>query len=475
MRPSAACPANLTLIFACRSCFIFLVGWLLMAAPGVFAQAVDPWTLPKEERDAWFARIRGLSGEDHQRLMQQLGITTLRPGANGNDPTAPNAANYDESKANPFPELPDPLVMKDGSKVTSASQWWNKRRGELLLLLDEHMYGRTPAHIPAVKWTEVSRASDTVAGKPVIVRMLTGHVDNTSFPSIVVDMRVTVVTPATAQRVPVILELSFNFPPGFIRQETTPGPDWKQQLISKGWGYAQFIPTSVQADNGAGLTEGIIGLVNKGSQRDPGEWGALKAWAWGASRVLDLFETDVLVDARRVGITGHSRYGKAAAVAMAYDQRFAIGYISSSGEGGLKINRRNFGEIIENVAGSGEYHWMAGNFIRYAGPLTGKDLPVDGHSLLALCAPRPVFTGCGMEGDQWVDPMGTFMACVAASPVYELLSKRGISKRTYPEPEETLDGGDVAFRQHRGGHTPAPNWPAFIAFAERYFGGSTSK
>ena len=111
-----------------------------------------------------------------------------------------------------------------------------------------------------------------------------------------------------------------------------PGPTWQQQVLARGWGYAEYIPTSVQADNGAGLTEGIIGLGNNGQPRKLDDWGVLRAWAWGASRALDYFETDPAVDAQQVGIEGHSRYGKTALVAMAYDPRFAIAYISSSGE-----------------------------------------------------------------------------------------------------------------------------------------------
>ena len=197
------------------------------------------------------------------------------------------------------------------------------------------------------------------------------------------------------------------------------GPPWQEQVLAKGWGYATLIPTTVQADNAAGLTEGIIGLCNKGQPRQPDDWGALRAWAWGASRLLDYFETDPAVDAKQVGITGHSRYGKASLVAMAYDKRFAIGYISSSGMGGAALYRRNFGERLENLAATGEFHWMAGNFLKYAGPLTPNDLPVDSHELIDLCAPRPVFIGAGEihGGDGWVDPRGMFMSAVAAGPV----------------------------------------------------------
>ena len=180
--------------------------------------------------------------------------------------------------------------------------------------------------------------------------------------------------------------------------------DWQGLVLARGWGYASLITGSVQADNGAGLTHGMIGLTNHGQPRKLDDWGVLRAWAWGASRALDYFETDKAVDAKRVGLEGHSRWGKATLVAMAYDPRFAIAYVSSSGEGGAKLSRRNAGEIVENVAGSGEYHWMAGNFLKYAGPLNWGDLPVDSHELIAMCAPRPVFISAGAtNGDGWVD------------------------------------------------------------------------
>jgi len=249
------------------------------------------------------------------------------------------------------------------------------------------------------------------------------------------------------------------------------GPTWQQQVLARGWGYAVLLPTSIQADNGAGLRQGIIGLCNQGQPRKADDWGALRAWAWGASRALDYFETNKLVDARRVGIEGHSRYGKAALVAMAYDSRFAIAYVSSSGEGGAKLHRRNWGETVENVAGSGEYHWMAGNFIKYAGPLNWNDLPVDSHELIALCAPRPVFIGAGStNGDAWVDAKGMFLAAAGAGPVYRLLGKKDLGTTELPPIETALIDGEVAFRQHGGGHTDGPNWPTFLKFAERYIG-----
>ncbi len=126
----------------------------------------------------------------------------------------------------------------------------------------------------------------------------------------------------------------------------------RSSCIAKGWGYAVLYPTSIQADGGAGLTKGIIGLVNKGQPRKPDDWGALRAWAWGASRALDYLETDKAVDAKHVGIEGLSRFGKAALVTMAYEPRFAVAFVASSGQGGAKLHRRRFGELVENAAGS---------------------------------------------------------------------------------------------------------------------------
>ncbi len=328
--------------------------------------------------------------------------TPLRRGADGRNPQADNAANYDESKANPIPTLPDALTLKNGKKVKTAKDWWTKRRPEIVEDFDREIYGRMPKNTPKVNWEVTSTARETNGGVEVITKQLLGHVDNSSYPPVTVDIQMNLSTPANATGpVPVVMEFGILFRPGAPRppqMAPPPGPTWQQQVLAKGWGYATIYPTTVQADNGAGLTKGIIGLVNKGQPRKLDDWGALRAWAWGASRALDYFETDKAVDAKHVALEGHSRYGKATAVAMAYDPRFAVAFVSSSGEGGVKLHRRNWGELVENVAAVNEYHWMAGNFLKYAGPLKWQDLPVDSHELIALCAPRPVFISAGAAG-----------------------------------------------------------------------------
>ena len=423
------------------------------------------------------APVHLIAEQDHQRMIDLLHIKSIRPGADG-DPKSPHAANYDESKAGPFSKLPDPLRLDNGKEVKTAKQWWSERRPQIAELFDREIYGRVPPHTPKVNWEVLSTTKEMNGDIPVITKKLVGHVDNSAYPAITVSIQLTVSTPADAREpVPVIMELALSPEvlaqlkkrfPQFFQQET--GPTWQQQVLAKGWGYAEYIPTSVQADNAEGLTEGIIGLCNKGQPRKLDDWGALRAWAWGASRALDYFETDKSVDARRVGIEGHSRYGKAALVAIAYDQRFAVGFISSSGEAGAKLFRRNFGEQIGNIAG-GEYYWMAGNFIKYDGPLTENDLPVDQHELIALCAPRPVFVSAGTveKGDGWVDAKGMFLAEVAAGAVYRLLGKKDLGASEFPPVGSALIDGDLGFRQHTDGHTPGPNWPTFISFAARYF------
>ena len=414
--------------------------------------------------------------QDHARMMKLLHIDSLRTGPSGN-PDSPNAANSDESKANPYPDLPDPLILDSGKKVTSAEIWWGQRRAEIKEYFDRDIYGRVPQYVPNVVWEIKSERKDSVKNIPVIKKELLGHVDNSSYSLIPVNIELTLIVPANIKiHVPVMMEFGFKFPSNFKMTDKMKNlidsmSNWQPEVLSKGWGYAILYPTSFQEDNGAGLTKGIIGLVNKGQPRKLDDWGTLRAWAWGASRALDYLKTDSLVDGEKVGIEGLSRYGKAALVTMAYDQRFAIGFIGSSGEGGASLLRRNFGELVENVASTGEYHWMAGNFLKYAGPLTSGDLPVDAHELIAMCAPRPVFISCGspeVEGN-WVDDKGQFMAADAAGPVYKLLNKKDLGTAVMPPIGTALINGDIAFRQHHGGHTTINNWPTFIKFAERYF------
>jgi len=428
-------------------------------------------------------------------MMDQLGIKALRSGPSGNE-SAPNHANYDESAANPFPDLPDALTLKNGKKVATAEMWWTERRPEIVEDFVREVLGRVPANVPPVTWRVTRTVSSTIGGRAVTGRQLTGHVDNSAYPAIDVDIQMTLVTPSGASRpVPIMILFGRDGLPGDAAPagrggaSSAAGSDAPatEQLIADGWGYAFLNPASIQADNGGGLTRGVIGLVNKGQPRKPDDWGALRAWAWGASRALDYLQSDSAVDARQVGIEGVSRYGKAALVTMAFDIRFAVVLVGSSGEGGAKLHRRNWGEAVENLTGTGEFHWMAGNFLKFGasdavfGSRNAGDLPVDAQELIALCAPRLTFISYGVpeKGDaKWLDHQGSYMAAVAAGPVFRLLGARDLGtsddyrQEKMPPVNAGLLDGQLAWRQHDGGHTDAPNWKYFIAWADKFLGRS---
>ncbi len=470
--------------------------------------------------------------QDHDNMKQQLGIKKLRPGFSGNE-SAPDHANYDELLANPCPQLPDILTLSNGKKITTADEWWKHRRPEIVASFEKEVYGRLPITIPKVTWTVKVTEGEFVNRIPVIVKMLVGHVDNNEYPLISVDINMMLVVPVNVKGpVPVLMMFSgrpsfpapaqpppdemekinaafkelmikndpslkviFDKYPAYSPVTRLPAPNFfappkpdeeltpQERLLAAGWGYVTLETNSIQADNGAGLTRGIIGLVNKGQPRKPDDWGSLRAWAWGAARGLDYLETDTLVDAKRVGIEGVSRYGKAALVTLAFEPRFAVGLVGSSGKGGVTLHRRFFGEAVENLSGGGGYHWMAGNYLKYAteessfGKKTGCDLPVDSHELIALCAPRLVFVSYGIpeKGDaRWLDQQGSWMATVAAGSVFKLLGvgDLGLSndhmKEKMPPMLTDVLNGQLAWRQHDGGHTDVPNFKFFIPWANKF-------
>ena len=486
--------------------------------------------------------------QDHRNMMNQLGIKALRPGPSGNE-SDPNHANYDESIANPYPHLPEVLILKNGKQVSTAAMWWSQRRPEIAEDMEREVYGRLPKNIPTVTWEVTFTDREFVGRTPVIAKQLTGHVDNAAYPLIDVNIEMTLVLPANAKgpvpllmmfgqaRVPApsqpnpieldqlnaalkkllvqdtALKKIFDQHPAYQLLTAAPGsagffgaparpvipgpvdqpgvngvnndPPSNEQLTAGGWGYIFINPSSIQADNGAGITRGIIGLVNKGQPRKPDDWGALRAWAWGAARALDYLEANEPgVDTKQVGIEGVSRYGKAALVTMAFEPRFAMALIGSSGEGGAKLHRRNWGEAVESLTG-GEYYWMAGNFMKYgasdavSGPKTANDIPVDAHELIALCAPRPVFVSYGIpeKGDaKWLDQQGSYMAAVAAGPVYKLLGAKdlGVSNdyRTekMPPVNTPMLDGQLAWRQHDQGHQDQANMKWFLQWADKNTG-----
>ncbi|HYE32887.1 MAG TPA: acetylxylan esterase [Methylomirabilota bacterium] len=437
------------------------------------------------------------AAEDHRQMMEQLGIKKLRPGPSGR-PGATNEANYDPAKANPFPNLPELLLLKNGKRVESSDVWWKQRRPEIVEDFEREVFGRVPTNTPKVTWTVLSNISNGLVGEiPANGKLLTGRADNSAHPDFTVEIKMTLVTPASAKGpVPTLIMFGGFGGNGMPRPNGTPEPTNRfsnfggpfrdppstEQLLKAGWGYAVLNPGSIQPDNGAGLTQGIIGLVNKGQFRKRDDWGALRAWAWGASRALDYLETDPSVNPKKVGIEGVSRFGKAALVTMAFDTRFAVALVGSSGMGGAKLHRRNFGEAVENLTSSAEYHWMAGNYLKYGaaesafGSKNAGDLPVDSHQLIALCAPRATFISYGIpeKGDaNWLDQHGSYMAAVAAGPAFRLLGVKDLGDTNdyrvakMPAVNTGLLDGHLAWRQHDSGHEDRSNMKHFLEWANR--------
>jgi hypothetical protein len=414
--------------------------------------------------------------DDYRNMLDQLGIKKVRPGRD-----ARVKDTSDEATANRYKDsMPELMTFKDGNKVKAADQW-PRRRAEIVEDFEREVYGRVPTTVPPVKWEVTSTAGGESGGVATVTRTLVGHVDNSAFPKIRVEIRASFTVPKQAAgKVPIIVQFGGGL--GGRSGGRGGASSWAQQALDKGWGYGTINPNSIQPDNSR-LREGVIGLTNKGEPRRPEDWGALRAWAWGVSRLIDYFEANPGsgVDAAKVCITGVSRYGKAALVTAAFDTRVAAGFVASSGAGGAKLFRRDFGELLENLASRGGYHWMAGNFLKYAADeaTSGKkavaDLPVDQHMLIALCAPRLCFISYGVpeRGDpNWVDAHGSFMAAVLAGPAYRLLGKKGLGMpgdylTDKVPPVNELIGGELAWRQHGGGHTNVPNFPAFFEWAGR--------
>ena len=461
------------------------------------------WACGQDGASSGPALVTMSTQEDHAHMQKQLGIQKLRPGPSGN-PQAPNAANTDESKANPYPNLPELLKLDAGEKVSTPEEWWKKRRPEIVEHFEREVVGRIPDNVPNVHWQIRATRDAKVGDIEVEERHVVGVVDHSTCPEIPVEISLAVVLPKNiSSPVPLLIlfgRTPFDPPiPGFggSPNGAISASSRESQILQGGWGYAFLNPGSIQDDSGGarvnrttgasrpgGLTRGIIGLTNRGQPRTPEQWGALRAWGWGASRALDYLETEPKVDKTKVGIEGVSRYGKAALVTMAFDTRFAMVLVGSAGEGGASLYRRNFGEAVENLTGSGEYHWMAGNFLKYGadestfGSKNANDLPVDAHQLIALCAPRLTFISYGIpeKGDAlWLDQQGSFMATIAAQPAYRLLGARDLGrsddymKEQMPEVNAGLMEGVLAWRQHDGGHTDGPNIPHFVRWANGHF------
>ena len=407
--------------------------------------------------------------EVHAAERALFGFGTLRGGANGNDPDAPNAANNVEANVGEY-VLP-PLFETPHQQTRDG---WAKRRKELARMVEDNWAGRIPAAVSefTLEWEVVPVVSSDVAEYYDIawIEDWTATIttaDGRSGP--VIDVRI--FFPKDQPPAPAIINYTFVWsggtPPNFGGPQP---PDSIRQALERGWVFAEYHPQLLQADNAGLLQDGVIGLARW--PRAQHDWGALRAWGWGASKLREALEADERVAEGRVSLTGHSRFGKGVLVAGAFDHAFHDVHVSSSGAGGASIMRRNFGEMWENLAGSGEFHWFTPNIMNFArDPLTVHDLPVDAHTLIALRAPKPMLitTGLAEKGESWVDPVGNWQGFMAAQPAWELFGA-SIPRFGIPvaESREQL-AFPLAWYQHGEGHVPWPAYDEFYEHAERFF------
>jgi hypothetical protein len=400
--------------------------------------------------------------------------------------------NYTEANAGTY-TLPDALRLNNGQRVRDAKTWVGKRRPEIRKLIEEHWFGLAPGRLKEMSFEVVEAGTPAFDGK-AIRRQITIHFskDRTAGPR----MDLLLYLPANAQGpVPVFLNMSFSannlavMDPGvrvgrrWDRQTRTQvaahpvagGPASRgprglrvEQFLANGIGIATFNKDDLAPDFTGSEGMGVKALYLKPGQTRTAddEWGAIAAWAWGASRALDYFETDKGVDARRVAIHGVSRLGKTALWAGAADERFAMVIASCSGEGGAAIARRNYGETLSNMAAPTRYPYQfAGNYAKYAGKV--EQWPVDANLLIAMIAPRPLLLQTG-NTDKWSDPYGEFLAAVAAEPVYTLLGKKGLGTTRFPAPGEAILH-DIGYLMHDGGHGTVPSdFDTYIQFLKMH-------
>jgi len=392
--------------------------------------------------------------------------------------------NYDESKVGTY-TLPELLVLANGKPVRDAKTWTEKRRPEIVRLFEENEYGRAPGRPTGMSFDVLDKGTPAMNGT-ALRKQVTIYFSADKAGS---KADVVIYLPANATK-PVPLLLAINFSPNsaiFDDPEIKLGEMWNREkkkvpatrggglgrmkiddLLAKGFGVAGIYYGDIEPDFLGGVGLGIRAKYLKPGQTEPAadEWGAISAWAWGLSRVMDYLETDHSIDAKRVAIYGVSRLGKTVMWAGARDTRFAMVIASCSGEGGAALSRRNYGETIAHLTAPTRYPYQfAANYGKFGQHV--DQFPVDAHMLVALIAPRPVFLQTG-DKDFWSDPKGEFLAAVAAGPVYKLFGKEGLGTDTLPPAGHPILH-TIGFSMHDGGHGTMPgDWPVIEEFMQMH-------
>lgn len=412
-------------------------------------------------------------------------ITDTEPGTVANIPV-----NYTEAKTGAY-SLPVPLKFADGSPVTDAKAWFEKRRPEIFKLIEENQFGRVPGRPAALHFDVFDPGTPAFDGKAlrkqVTIYFTESRTDH--YVDVLLYFPANVTGP-----VPVWLQFSWGAnnlgvatsDPGVkvgrqwnpqekkrLPANLTAGPARGpgrnlnvMQVVERGFALAVFNYTDIDPDALNATAEGVRAVYLKPGQTEPApeEWGSIAAWGWGASRIIDYFETDPKIDAKRIAISGVSRLGKTVLWTAARDERVACVIASCSGEGGAALSRRDYGETVAHLVAPTRYPYQfARNYQKWAGK--SNDAPFDAHMIVALIAPRPLLLQTGTT-DKWSDPYGEYLAANAATPVFELLGKKGLETKQMPRPGE-LAGNALSYFIHEGGHGTIPSdTEVFLKFLE---------
>ncbi len=363
--------------------------------------------------------------------------------------------------------LPDPLSAEDGRPIATADDWRMVRHPQVLELFRKHVYGRVPATPYQANFQIVREDPRAMEGaatlKQVDITIAAGGKSLTIHLTLFVPNRV-------PKPVPAFLLICNRSPDNIDPTRTIKSEFWPaEEVVARGYAMAAFYNADVDPDQHDGFQDGIHGLLD-GGPRPPDAWGTIAAWAWGASRCLDYFQTDADIAGDKVAVIGHSRGGKTALWAGAEDERFAIVCSNDSGCGGAALSRRQNKEK-ETVAKINKSfpHWFNETFKTYNG--REEALPVDQHLLIALIAPRAVCVGSASQ-DLWADPRGEFLSVVHAGPVYQLFGKQGLgTSAQMPAIGEPLDGDGAHYHIREGKHNLTLfDWHCYLDFADKVFG-----